>query len=330
MGRQLSQQEIDAVFRQVQRPDGEEASAPKAVPFDFRHLDRIPKSQLRAIRLLHDNFVRNLASSLSAYLRTYLSVNLVSVEQLSYAEFLDGLASPTCLVCIGLQPYEGNAVLELNPNLTFPILEVLLGGKSKGSGSLNREVTEIERSLLDGLLRIILQDLKEAWGAITTIDFNAESMETEPQLLQVLDPGEAFVATGIEVRIGEAIGMMNLAIPSLIIKMMRNKFSHSAAGRKSRTGEADQTRMLELIRPALLELDVRLRGPTMAFRDLLQLEAGDLLQLDCPVHRPLDCLVNGVAKFRGRLGSEGNKKAFLVTGKTVQNHSSAPDRPPGG
>ena len=131
MSRQLSQQEIDAVFLNMQDKKRE---AP-AVRFDFRRPDRIPKSQVRAIHLLHDTFVRNLVSSLSAYLRSYLAVNLVSVEQLSYAEFLDGMPSPTCMVSLGLKPYDGNGVLELNPSLVFPILEMLLGGTGKSSRS---------------------------------------------------------------------------------------------------------------------------------------------------------------------------------------------------
>jgi flagellar motor switch protein FliM len=312
LNRDLSQQEIDSLFRGARLRAGEDPHAPRVVPFDFRRLDRIPKSQLRAVRLLHDNFVRNLASSLSAYLRTYLAVNLVSVEQLSYAEFLAGLASPTCLVCLGLRPFEGNAVLELNPNLTFPILEFLLGGKGKISGALTREITEIERQLLEGLLRIVLKDLKEAWETITSIDFTVESMETEPQLLQVLDPGEAFVATGIEVRIGGALGMMNLAIPSLIIKMMRSKFNHPGGGRRTRSTEPEQARMLSLVRPAQLSLDVRLVGPKLALKDLLALEEGDLLPFDVPVAGALDCVVNGSLKFRGQVVRAGNRKAFLV------------------
>jgi flagellar motor switch protein FliM len=311
LGRELTQQEIDTLFRGVQQRGGEDAEGPKAVVFDFSRLDRIPKSQLRAIRLVQDNFVRNLSSSLSAYLRTYLTVSLVSVEQLSYAEFLDGLASPTLLVCLSLNPYEGNAVLELNPNLTFPILESLLGGKGKNTSALNREITEIERSLMEGLLRIVLKDLKEAWASITTINFEVESMETEPQLLQVLDPGEAFVATGIEVRVGGAIGMMNLAIPSLIIKMMRSKFEHQG-GRRIRSNEADQARMLRLVRQAQMTVDIRLLGPRLPLNDLFRLEPGDVIPLDVPLARPLDCLVNGTLKFRGQVVSAGNKKAFLL------------------
>jgi len=311
VSRELSQQQIDSLFRGALQRTGEAPEAPKALAFDFSRLDRIPKSQLRAIRLVQDNFVRNLASSLSAYLRTYLAVSLVSVEQLSYAEFLDGLASPTCLVGLSLDPFEGNAVLELNPNLTFPVLEFLLGGKGKNSGALSREITEIERNLLEGLMKIILKDLKEAWESITLINFAVESMETEPQLLQVLDPGEAFVATGIEIRIGGAIGMMNLAIPSLIIKMMRSKFDHQG-GRRSRSSDSDQARMLRLLKGGQLELDVRLRGPQLTVDDLLALDPGDVIPLEFPLARSLDGLVNGTLKFRGQVVSAGNRKAFLV------------------
>src|ERR1700731_2412899 len=127
LNRQLSQNEIDAVF---QNPKEKKPESP-AEKFDFQRPDRIPKSQVRAIHLLHENFVRNLASSLSAYLRSYLTVNLVSVEQLSYGEFLEGLPSPTCLVSLSLRPYDGNALIELNPSLIFPIIEMILGGKGR-------------------------------------------------------------------------------------------------------------------------------------------------------------------------------------------------------
>src|SRR3974390_3658198 len=105
----------------------EDESFKKIQAYDFRRPDRIAKDQLRAIHLLHENFARSLASSLSAYLRAYVAVNLVSVEQLSFVEFSQALPSPTCLVSLGMKPYEGNAILEMNPALVFPIFEMLLG-----------------------------------------------------------------------------------------------------------------------------------------------------------------------------------------------------------
>ena len=311
MSRQLSQQEIDAVFQSIQARKGD-PNARKAAPFDFRRPDRIAKSQLRAIHVLHDNFVRNLVSSLSAYLRSYLIVNLVSVEQLSYAEFLECLPSPTCIVALGLRPYDGNAVLELNSSLIFPILEILLGGNGKSLMNLQREITEIEQSLLDGLFRIILRDLREAWKGITQIEFSIESLETEPQFLQILAPSEAVVAIAVEIRIGDSIGMMNIAMPSIIIKMMRQKFDQQWSVRKTESTDIEQLRILDLIREASMTLEARLDGPTIRMEDLIRLEQGDILSFDYPLHRPLECSINGRQKFRGRMVASGEKLAFQV------------------
>src|SRR5262245_4502937 len=83
MERILTQEEIDTVFNNLPPPgmEKDDETGPRAVPYDFRRPDRIAKDQLRSIHLLHENFARSLASSLSAYLRAYVLVNLVSVEQ---------------------------------------------------------------------------------------------------------------------------------------------------------------------------------------------------------------------------------------------------------
>jgi len=307
VSRQLSQQEIDAVFQKQER----RRESP-AVHFDFRRPDRIPKSQVRAIHLLHDTFARNLVSSLSVYLRSYLTVNLVSVEQLSYAEFLDGLPSPTCMVSLGLRPYDGNGVLELNPSLVFPVIEMLLGGSGRCSPPLQRDITEIEQKLLDGLIRIILNDLQEAWKGVTAVDFTSESMETEPQLLHILAPNEAVVAIGVEVRIGDAVGMMNIALPSIVIKMMRQKFDQQWSMRKTRASENEQARVLKLLREAVISLEARLEGPAISVRDLLRLEEGQVLTFDFPVGRPIGLLANELRKFSVQAVTTGRRRACLI------------------
>jgi len=311
LNHQLSQQEIDAVFENLEQGKAK-GPVDHGVRFDFRRLDRIAKSQLRAIHLLHDTFVRNFGSSLSAYLRSYLTVNLVSVEQLSYSEFLEGLPSPTCITSLGLRPYEGNAVLELNPSIIFPILEMLLGGTGKSPAVLQREITEIEQNLLDGLFRIILHDLKEAWKGVTSIDFNIEVMEKEPQLLQVLAPNEAVVAVGVEIRTGDSTGMMNIAMPAIIIKMMRHKFEQQWSVRRAESTESEQERMLRVLEGACVELDSRLEGAAIRVEDFLKLREGDLLEFDHPLQHSVHCIINGKPKFQGQVVCLGHKKAFRL------------------
>ena len=140
-----------------------------------------------AIRIVSDPLVSvecMILSSLAAYLRSYLTVNLISVEQLSYGEFLEGLPSPSCIVSLSLRPYDGNALIEISPSLVFPILEIILGGKGKTADSRKREITEIEQQLLDTLFRIILNDLREAWKSVAIINFKIETIATEPQMVQ--------------------------------------------------------------------------------------------------------------------------------------------------
>src|SRR5258708_15165566 len=117
--RVLSQDEIDAVFKKLRDTAGEDDTAKRAQPYDFRRPDRIAKDQLRAIHLLHEAFARSLSSSLSAYLRNYALVNLASVEQLSFMEFSQCLPASTCLISLGMRPFDGNALLEINPSLAF-------------------------------------------------------------------------------------------------------------------------------------------------------------------------------------------------------------------
>jgi flagellar motor switch protein FliM len=311
LDRSLSQEEIDSVFSTIQGKSHEE-TLNSAEAYDFRRPDRIAKDQLRAIHLLHDNFARNLASSLSAFLRAYAMVSLVSVEQLSFSEFSQCLPSPTCLVSLGMRPYEGNAVLEINSSLVFPILEMLLGGNGKASAKINREVTEIEQVVLDGLYRIILNDLKQAWHSITPIDFTIEARETEPQLLQIMAPNEAVVAIGLEVRIADCSGVINIGMPSIIIKMLRQKFDQQWSVRRSESTLEEQARMLRMVRSAGILLDARLQGPTVLVQDLLRLKIGDVLTFDYPVERPVDFLVNGKLKYHGHVATTGRNQVFVV------------------
>jgi len=310
--RVLTQEEIDDVFRNLRESPQEDDLAKRAQPYDFRRPDRIAKDQLRAIHILHENFARSLASSLSAYLRAYVAVNLVSVEQLSFMEFTQCLPSPSCLVSLGMKPYEGNAVLEINPGLVFPIVEMLLGGGSKSTLKVNREITEIEQSVLDGLFRITLHDLKTAWHAVTPLEFAISAHETEPQLLRILAPNEAVVAVSMEVRIGDNAGMMNIGIPSIVVKMLRHKFDQQWSVRKSESTEEEQSRIMRLIRASKMHLDGRLTGPTMRVEDLMDLKEDDVLTFDFPVGRLMDLTINGKVKFRGSVVGAGQRRAFEI------------------
>lgn len=309
--RVLTQQEIDRVFRSVQKGASSEPKY-KAQPYDFRRPDRIAKDQLRSLHVLHENFARALGSSLSAYLRAYVVTTLVSVEQLAYVEFSRTLPMPTCLLSLSLAGFDNNCILELNPSVVFPLLELLMGGSSTRATKVSREVTEIERAILDALFRIILKDLRDAWrDTATDLEFVIDDYETDPQLLQILSPNEPVVAVSLEIRIGEISGMMNLGIPSIIIKMLGRKLEQHPT-RKTEASEIETNRMLRLIRQSRTHIDARLMGPQLTLDQLLKLDVGQVLTFDYPVHKPVTVTINGKRKFQAHVVTTGQKRAALL------------------
>jgi flagellar motor switch protein FliM len=314
MDTQLSQEEIDRLFRKHGGVDESELQLHTAITYDFRRPDRIPKEQLRSIHLMHDFLSRNLASSLGAYLRAYVNVSLVSVEQLSFGEFLQYLPTPTCISSIGMRPMDGNSVLEINPSLVFPMLNILLGGSEVGQPSEVRELTEIEQSIVGGLLRVILHDLKETWSPVAEINFSVEEIETQPQLMQILSPNEAIVAIGFEIIMGEARGMLNFGMPSIMVKMMGQKFEQQWSIRRRTGTSTEKYRMAAIVRKIPVVAETRIWGTKITVRELVGLQAGDVLSLEVPVRRPSELLVNGRPKFLGEVVTVGNQRGMVVQG----------------
>jgi flagellar motor switch protein FliM len=123
---------------------------------------------------------------------------------------------------------------------------------------------------------------------------------------------EVVVAVSMEVHIGDNSGMMNIGIPSIVIKMLRHKFDQQWSVRKSQSTEKDQGRILRLARSAHIRLDSRLTGPTMTVADLVDLAEDDVLTFDYPVGRPVDLTVNGRLKYHGHVVTAGHKRAFQI------------------
>ena len=201
--RNMSPEEMDAL---VAGSDGTATDARAVRPFDFSRIDRIPKAQMRAVRRMHENFTRNLATTLAGHLRVYVSPTLVSLEQISYGEFVASLEPPTCLAYVGLLPFDGSMVFEVSRPLAFAAVELLLGSSAVTAEVPARKMTEIERQLMQNLLRPVLVDYRDTWRTVAEIEFEVQSLVDEPQDLRVLTAAEAVVAVSLEVTLGSTVG----------------------------------------------------------------------------------------------------------------------------
>jgi len=317
MSKILTQAEIDLLLASAADLGGrrttDEAELPAesdVIPYNFRRPDRVSKEQIRALHFLHDRFARNLTTSLSAYLRSVTEVSLVSVEQGTYAEFLAGVPDPTAFYAISMAPLDGLAALELNPQIAFTFVDRMLGGAGRGA-VLSRALTEIEQNVVDALVKVLLENLTDAWRSVADVEFAISGRETRPQMLQVGSPTEVVVLLGFEVRVGDTRGLLSLCIPASAIDSVRARFSRDLPRSVRQPSEADRQRLREVLARVPLRVSATLDARVPA-RDLVSLRPGDVLSLGRAVARPVDVRVAGSVKFGGRLVVRGGHTALVV------------------
>ena len=289
-----------------------------AVAFDFRHSNQLPNSQLSLIHVLHDAFVRTLTSSLSLTLRSFVSGNVINVEQLSFGEFSSRLQSPTCIMYLSMLPYDGFATVEVSHSLVAPILDHVLGGNGKIDSELDRELTDIEKGMLEGFFRIISHDLTEAWRPVAAISFAFDCVETEPQLSNRTARSEAVVVITMELRIGDKVGMVNLAIPSITLKMLRHKFDQQSTTRRTTSPETEAAIKQKVADGLKVNVDSALVGSRIRLSDLLHLKVGDLIDLGIECDQRSSILINGIPKFRGEIMVDGQKQTVVIESAEIR------------
>ncbi len=326
----LSQDEIDALLSTVV-DEGEKVESiesadfmPKKISvYDFRRPDRVSKEQLRSIRNLHDKFARNFSSNLSSFLRTITDISLVSVDQMTYGEFLMSLPDPTSFNIISMIPLQGNAVLEINPSLIFPIVDKLLGGAGLPLFQV-RELTQLEMTIIDGIISLILKDLEEVWKQVVpNVRFKKELSENSPHVIQIVAQNEVVVLIVFEVKFGEATGMMNLCLPALVLEPILGKISSQdwlIGAKKGRSGEYE-LRILELLETILVDVSVELGRTELSMQEILDLQEGDTVLLNKKSTQPLNMYVGNRHKFFGNVGIMGIKKAIKITSAVTEDHT---------
>lgn len=301
MSKILSQEEIDALLTSaadLERSARADLSADRhsVLAYNFRRPDRVSKEQIRSLHFLHDRFARNIATSLSAYLRTVTDVSVMSVEQFTYAEFLMSLPDPTAFYAVSLAPLEGLGALELNPTIAFAMIDRMLGGSGRGMAP-TRGLTEIEQHVIDGVVKLLLENLADTWKNIVDVRFRISSRDTRPQMLQVAAPNEVVVLIGFDMRIGDARGMLNFCLPASMIEVVGEAFTHSWYRAHRAATSADIEDMRIMLGRLPLDVDATVET-TLTARDVLELQPGDLISLGHRLSDAIDGRVNELARFK--------------------------------
>jgi len=330
MNEVLSQDEIDQLLQAISSGENEAddfkpvSDTRKIKIYDFKRPDKFSKEQLRTVSNMHETFARLTTTSLSAQLRSLVHVHVASVDQLTYEEFIRSIPTPTTLAVINMDPLKGNAVLEIDPAITFTMIDRLFGGTGATGGKVNRDLTDIEQSVMEGIIVRILANMREAWTQVIDLRPRLGQIETNPQFAQIVPPNEMVVLITMETKIGDEEGMMNICIPYLTIEPIVSKLSTQfwfSSVRRSST-----TQYLGTLKEKLADVDMdivaEIGSINLPIRDVLSLRIGDVVRLsNIRVGEPLTLSVGSKKKFYCQPGVVGKKMAVQVISKIEESDS---------
>ena len=324
----LSQEEIDALLTAAadqsgtSRPAFEGDQRAPVVSYNFRRPDRVTKDQIRSLHFLHDRFARNVSTSLSAYMRVVTDVTILSVEQFTYSEFLMSLSDPTAFYAVSMRPLEGTAALELNPSVAFTMIDRMLGGSGRGV-IVSRALTEIEQNVTDGVVKLILENLTDAWRGIVDVQFRISGRETRPQMLQVAAPNEVVLLMSFEIRIAETRGVLNVCFPATSIEAVSGSFTRSWQRTRREMTPTEKAALDENVGRVTVTLEAGIQAAIGA-RDFLRLQVGDVVGLEHPAGEPIDVSVNGKRKFTAAPVASAARSHIRIDGpvRAARSHAA--------
>ncbi|MDF2928220.1 flagellar motor switch protein FliM [Anaerospora sp.] len=283
--------------------------------YDFKRPDKFSKDQIRTLYMLHENFARLLNTYLSAHLRTLVHINVASVDQLTYEEFIRSLPNPSVINVFQMRPLKGNAILEINPNIVFSIIDRLFGGPGLPPAK-PRPLTDIEEAITRRVINKALESLQEAWKQVVAIEPRADVIETNPQFTQIVPPNDMVVIITLQTKIGQAEGLINICIPYLVLEPIMSKLTTTfwvASAIAKQSSQENVAALQRKLERAPIPVVVEMGRVTVTVQELLELAVGDVMQLETKVEDDLNIIIGSKEKFRCKPGLAGHKLAIQIT-----------------
>ncbi|MDW7673515.1 MAG: flagellar motor switch protein FliM [Bacillota bacterium] len=319
MSEVLSQAEIDDLLSALQTGEvnleemKQEDKKKKVKTYDFKRPNKFSKDQMNTLQVIYENYARSVTTYLSAHLRTAVRINVASIDELTYDEFIRSLPNPSAINIFKMAPLEGSALFEINSVLVFGMIERLLGGPGLGN-SQSRGLTDIERTVVMRINQKMLDFLKEAWGNIVDLTPTMEFIEHNPQFTQIVSPTEMVIVITLEAKIGEAEGMINFCLPYLLLEPIISKLSTHfwfASTAKEYTTETIAA-LKKRIEKTKIPVIVQVGEAKITVEELIELQVGDVVPLEQSLDDLFKIVVGNRVKFLGKPGLVGSKLAVQV------------------
>lgn len=319
MAEVLSQSEIDALLSALSTGDvepdqiKEKEEKHKVKKYDFRSPQKFSKDHIRTLEMVHDSFARIVSNYLSGQLRKHVKIEIQSVEQITYEEFVHSIPNPTILTIFKMPPLQGNILLEMNPQFSFQILDILLGGTGEKNEN-TKEFSEIEKNILSNITSEMIKSMVLAWDGILDVKPEFEFLETNPTANQTLAPNEPVALLSFLVELGKNSTYMNLCIPYLSIEKVLDKLvvQYWFKGEEDELADEVKQKLKKGIEPVEVNMHVELGKTQITIDDFLKLVKGDVLILDSKCSEPVRVFVENEECFVAKPGVIGKNMGVEI------------------
>ena len=319
MGEVLSQNEIDNLLAALSSGelDAEEmhdTSDKQVKNYDFKRPTKFSKEHLRTLEIIYEHYGRLLSTNLPVYLRKNIQVSVASSETVIFSEFTNALSNPVILGIVNFQPLGGTIIIELAAQLGFAMIDRMLGGTGDPLEK-NRDFTEIEMTIIQKMMVVCMQLMREPWKNVTDINPVMERIETNSQFAQVIAPNDMIAIVTLNMKIGEVEGFMNVCLPFFTLENVMDKLNtkYWYANMQEQNEEDYEEYIEALIKRVDVPVKAVLGKSEVAVNDFLNLQVGDIIRLDTGVEDDLTVDVGNIKKFTALPGSSKDKYAVRVT-----------------
>ena len=319
MGEVLSQAEIDNLLNalssgELDASDMQETTEKQVKDYDFKRPVKFSKEHLRTLEIIFEHYGRLLSTNLQVYLRKNVQVTVNSSETVTFSEFSNALSSPVILAIINFAPLAGNIIMELSLNIGYAIIDRMLGGKGTAI-ERTKDFSEIEMAILEKILVICMQMLREPWKNVVEINPVLDRIETNPQFAQIIAPSDMIAIVTLNIKIGDVEGLMNVCLPFFtledIMDNLNTKFWYSTIHESS---DINYQEYLEaLVKRVSVPIRAILGTSSVSVSDFMNLQRDDIIRLDSEINGDLIVYVGNIKKFTAVPGSSKEKYAVQVT-----------------
>lgn len=282
--------------------------------YDFTKPKKFTKDQLKIIANVYEVFSRYLASYLSTSIRTLAQVTLEEIEEQSFVEYTMSLQENVLTAAMNLRPIEGTIIVESSNELTFSLIERLLGGTGN-SKTLERECTEIEVSVMRNLLKKIAEVSEAAWSNQIKTEATFNKIETNTRYVQSLTDADTVLVIKLSVDINGTGGKIRICLPCANLDSIVDKAGTTNGAKKIDPIEVEKSKdaVLGHIKETHFVVKGILSEKEITLKDVMSLQVGDVIRLDTSVDSKAFLKVDDKVLFYGLQGLKNNKKAFRIS-----------------